>query len=469
MDKLPRESGFPFRFGKILPSQFYTLPVAGNKIRSPVYLESLRDSVLAYDKPDFRCPDPVALKTAYLIVKRKFRLPQYARLIPLTTVLDGTSETSSMYTRSPCLPWITYGFKTKQDVYQDPESRASIIHFVDQVQRGEDIKPADVACFARSHLYDPSDSEPKVRATWGFSATVIALEAMFAMPLIDLWKSYVGPWAYGYETARGGHRKISTERPAGIIHTSDFSHFDSSVSKELINYAFDILEEYIDFTSLPDVSAVRLVNQWTWIRRNFCVCTIRLPNGERFRKHTGVPSGSYFTNLIDTIVNAIVMNYIFMDSRISILYEKYLGDDSFIVADGRLSQEALTESASRCGFEINLVKSKISGVLTDHQFLGFGFTDDGMPIKPKEYWYDALRCPEREDETIDDYRSRALGLLYAANGIDFEMHAILSREARGVSNIVVGRGLSRMLEHLGVRAIEPEPPPAMQLFLQTQY
>lgn len=469
MDKLPRESGFPFRFGKILPSPFYTLPVAGNKIRSPVYLESLRESVLAYDKEDFKHPDPVALRAAYLVVKRKFRLPQYARVISLETVLDGNSEVSSMYTRSPCLPWITYGFKTKQDVYQDPESRSSIINFVDHVQRGQDPKPADVACFARSHLYDPTDSEPKVRATWGFSATVIALEAMFAMPLINMWKSYVGPWAYGYETARGGHRKISTERPQGMIHTTDFSHFDSSASKEIINLAFDILEEYIDFTSLPDVSAVRLLNQWTWIRKNFCVCTIRLPDGERFRKHTGVPSGSYFTNMIDTIVNAIVINFIFMKNGNPILYEKYLGDDSFIVTERGISHFALLQGARQCGFEVNLKKSKMSDKLTDHQFLGFGFTDDGMPIKPREYWYEALRCPEREDETIDDYKSRALGLLYAANGVDFEMHSILANEARGVSNIVVGRGLSRMLEHLGVRSIEPEPPPAMQLFLQSQY
>ena len=210
---LPRGRGFPFRFGAIGPSKYYTLDVEPDKIRSPVSMALLREGVEKYGSNLCVIDDPL-YNIAVLQVKRDFRLPVQARPIKLEDVLDERIE-SKMYTRSPGLPWIYHGYKSKRDVFQDPAARESITAFQRKVAAGENIKPADVACYARSHLVEPGDPY-KVRPVWGVSATQIALEAQFAQPLINKWKTYSGPWSYGYETTKGGHGRICREQPEGL-------------------------------------------------------------------------------------------------------------------------------------------------------------------------------------------------------------------------------------------------------------
>jgi hypothetical protein len=236
--------------------------------------------------------------------------------------------------------------------------------------------------------------------------------------------------------------------------------------------AFSVLEDNIDFTEYSDGSSAdsfHTYNEWSWIQKTFKHCVIRLPNGERYRKHTGVPSGSFFTNMIDTIINAIACHFIMLVCAARINYEKYLGDDSFLVCDRQVELAEAAEAAKRLGLNLNIEKSCVSPKLSDHSFLGFGFTSEGLPTKPRSFWLSALQHPEREDRDVDDYKSRALGLLYANCGVDFELHHLLASEAAGLKELHLPVNLERMFEQLGISEIDPEPPPPMDLLLKTQY
>lgn len=129
---------------------------------------------------------------------------------------------------------------------------------------------------------------------------------------------------------------------------SDLSGFDKSIKTDLIIAGFVMIR--MAFAELSAKDEYLLMQLCTY----FCVSTVHVNHPKfgnlTFNKHSGVPSGSVFTNLIDTLVHVIVlnMNYptIINDGKFAVC-----GDDilmsipkSFKVSDLRLaySKEGLT-------------------------------------------------------------------------------------------------------------------------------
>lgn len=130
--------------------------------------------------------------------------------------------------------------------------------------------------------------------------------------------------AYGYETMLGGHLRILNRFGSqGNFTSSDFKSFDKYVPDWLIRIAFDILLNNIDFTKYRDYgvpSAQHLYEAWKYLVDYFIKTPIRLANGDRYRKFSGVASGSYFTQLIDSIVNWIVVTYSLRKQGLTIIF-----------------------------------------------------------------------------------------------------------------------------------------------------
>lgn len=136
--------------------------------------------------------------------------------------------------------------------------------------------------------------------------------------------------------------------------SSDYKNLDKTIPAWLI--WIDILFINLDLTlyqdrGVPDTNA--LIKAWKYLIDYFIRTPIRLCNGERYRKGSGVASGRYFTQIIDSIVNWIVTNYVIRKCGRKVLDICVLGDDSFVAIDDKLDMEAFAFFAAKCGMLIN--------------------------------------------------------------------------------------------------------------------
>lgn len=92
----------------------------------------------------------------------------------------------------------------KGDIKRDPDAIQSVRRVAHFIKQGHTVELPDCCAYVRSHTCEVG--EFKVRAVWGYPATVTFMEAMFALPLINAYKELpmsVRPIAYGFETLTG--------------------------------------------------------------------------------------------------------------------------------------------------------------------------------------------------------------------------------------------------------------------------
>jgi hypothetical protein len=128
------------------------------------------------------------------------------------------------------------------------------------------------------------------------------------------------PIAYGIEMATGGMAYINDMCQSHIgkkYIMTDYRQFDKTPPAWLIRDAFSIVFDSLDLKHVEDsegevwpVNEVRTQRRIKKLVSYFINTPIRLASGERFRKRGGVPSGSTFTNIIDTIINCIVTRFV---------------------------------------------------------------------------------------------------------------------------------------------------------------
>lgn len=432
-----------------------------NYWRSPVTANAIRNDVLSFKNSYAGTDIPPLLRTAIGRAYRAFRLPEPVKMLHLNDVFDYDLQ---IWSRSPGLPWKSLGYKTKRDVVTDPRATKSIRWFWHRIKNGESINAPDCCAFVRSHLAEPP--EAKVRAVWGYPMTLTMGEAVFAVPLIEAYQKHLSPIAYGYETAVGGTRRLVTEmQGAGYYGAIDFSSFDKTVPACLIDAAFDILESNLDFVNYRHhgiADARKTVLMFDYIKDYFIRTPIRLCNGERYRKFSGVASGSYFTQLIDSVVNYILITWMCLEVLGDLpSYIKVLGDDSIFRVSRHFCLDDFADLAESIGMKINVAKSVVSRNPSNLTFLGYQL-NDGTPSKPFERWMAALLYPEYPDRAWDDVASRALGLLYANLGVDSQFDTLCRRiivlqpfDLHFSANIV------RMLRMIGWNHVDRRPPDMM--------
>jgi hypothetical protein len=132
-------------------------------------------------------------------------------------------------------------------------------------------------------------------------------------------KEQDGPIAYRVEMATGGMvyiNEMCKAFPNQKYLMVDYKEFDKSIPPWLIRDAFKIIFDSFDLCSFEssdgkkwNANPVRTKIRISALVKYFIDTPVRLPSGERFRKNGGVSSGSMFTNIVDTIVNAIMMRY----------------------------------------------------------------------------------------------------------------------------------------------------------------
>lgn len=102
----------------------------------------------------------------------------------------------------------------------------------------------------------------------------------------------------------------------------DFKSFDTTPQPWLINDAFDIIRENIEFVDIEGSLS------FEFSREFFINTPVIMPDGRMWLKQLGIPSGSYFTQIIGSLINHILITFIQLKYWGRSFTTKVLGDDS---------------------------------------------------------------------------------------------------------------------------------------------
>lgn len=295
----------------------------GDYTRSFYTLEGHYKNLWNYDRPILPKPQDSILDLAIEISRHEFRLPQMV-------------ESYGFYelARVPFIPassagWNYIGKKGDPGNHEIAISRAHLClnwwHeelLLSPTRRTFRYHP-DLA-WTRTQIGTVED--PKIRQVWGKAFENIILEGMSAYPLIQAYRQTGYPMPIGLNYFKRLPSIINRTLYDGVTYNYgvgiDYKRFDSSIQPWLINTCFDILEENIIF---PDPQSYWA---WNYSKHFFTHTPVVMPDGRLWYKHLGVPSGSYFTQLIDSIANHIVTTYAQLKHYGRSFKTHVLGDDS---------------------------------------------------------------------------------------------------------------------------------------------
>lgn len=248
----------------------------------------------------------------------------------------------------------------------------------------------------------------KTRSVFAYPLDATLLEAKYFYPINERILKRRTPYSGGISRAALGSRLTSTLRKK-YIYEFDYSRFDSSIPVGLIRICFEIFKTWFHVSEHANLN---LIFQY------FINTPLVMPDGNLYvGKAKGVPSGSCFTQLVDSIVNFIVC--IAVDSKFNLgvsWYETHVvGDDSIFTSNQYIEIEAISRFVQNFGFTINASKSRLIVTGQRFHFVGFYFVH-GLMTKPIEevltsaVYTERHRKVDNEDEHVGDV-FREIGLL----------------------------------------------------------
>lgn len=226
------------------------------------------------------------------------------------------------------------------------------------------------ACYQKSAVVKPG-KEDKVRFIWGYPVLMTIFEGMFALPLIQHCKKLESVNSNMFTSFCSTPYSDFYQNTADIYGNEnclvvDYSNYDSSVPAWLIQAGFEVIEQAFHLN-------VELRNVLHMIEHYFIHTPILLSTGTLFVKHHGIPSGSWFTNILGSLVNAMMMMYCNMEVGRKPIVMKTMGDDNLTIG-GRIDIEKMSKSLHECfGVEINPSKCYV-GKVYGAKYLGRVFS-----------------------------------------------------------------------------------------------
>jgi len=239
---------------------------------------------------------------------------------------------------------------------------------------------------------------PKTRLVWMASLSTTIVGTRFSKRVSEAMAKR-RPFVWGLRDMDKGALVSELESRFRYIYCFDFSGFDSSISSEMIDDAFGIAKTHLDLS-------VEDEDLWKRYVSDFIHSRLLSHTGEVYRVHRGVPSGSAFTSIIDSIVNLIAINYAWSkvtghapnQDRMLIL-----GDDAVIASDVRIDVGELASAFSDLGLTLGVGAGKTSVVDTHNSREGYAnlvhflgrYWRCGEPVRPEFELLQRMILPER--------------------------------------------------------------------------
>lgn len=264
---------------------------------------------------------------------------------------------------------------------------------------------------APSIAYKRTQLGGKTRLVWGYPLEMTIMESRFARRLIEKYLRKQTPMAFGLSKFLLGARVENINQRFGQTYGLDFSKFDSTVPQRLIHLAFSILSTWFRDEDLEKFG-------WKEIVKYFIYTPIVMPNSKLYRgKCHGVPSGSYFTQLVDSVVNCLLQFWLAEEVGYSLSHEGFmvLGDDVIISIPREVELTELSEKLKTIGMIMHPEKTT-----REAHFLGATWIK-GIPYRDMEEVLQKMVYPEnyRKYPSADRYERRILAMMliqqYAAS------------------------------------------------------
>lgn len=306
-----------------------------------------------------------------LLTKKKISPIDCDKLI--TEPLTFLSEPSA----SAGYPYICNGPTKKRDVVMTDSFREEMHDLLLFITRLDDANFLDYrtkvypcVAYQKTAVVKPGKTD-KVRFIWGYPLIMTMLEGIFSIPLIERCKELeretsemftsftLQPYSQAYVTLQERY----SAAPATVI---DYSTYDSTVPDWVINDAFDLIFDM--FTMQKEYRTIFKV-----VRHYFIHTPIVLSSGTMFVKHHGIPSGSWFTNIVGSLCNALMMMYISILAHKKPTIMKTMGDDNLTIKGRQDVGKFSIILKDTFGVVVNPSKCYI-GPLTGAKFLGRTFS-----------------------------------------------------------------------------------------------
>jgi len=354
--------------------------------------EKLFEALKAYDRAYQWQPNTRLLSKAYNVVHSMFsRLD--GTLIPMDwrEVLHFANKTASAGA-----PYFMKKREVLESGYKFDPSRVG-------------LDPCVAYFRTQSRRSDDGGFKPKVRLVWGFPLDTTVAEGRYARSAIQALSRIKTPYVLGLSRTHIAAR-LSAFQWAPLVGSFDWSKFDASVPPQLIRLAFKIVRGW--FAEVEET-------EWNAIVKYFIHTPIVMPDGRvYFGKTGGIPSGSYFTGLIGSICNLLLIEYLTHEQGAGIRDILVMGDDSVVALSHALDLRRMGEVARlQFGMELHPDKQRYTRYDHDLEFLSHCWKK-GRPTRPREVSRAKAVYPERGFNSklpIHELRIERLLGLYADN------------------------------------------------------
>lgn len=279
------------------------------------------------------------------------------------------------------------------------------------------------------HRVQHGSAGPKNRLVWGYPQSITMAEGTFARPLIEAYKHRRCVMAFGKV-----RHKLSAQM-TGILNSHakyglDMSRFDATMHPSLVHMAFNILSKNFDWYESN-------YSHWCKIENYFIHTPILMPDGYVYTKHRGVPSGSYFTQMIDSVVNYFAIQYANFRLTGELLHENkilVLGDDSVFGSPHAISLSKFARELGDLGLIMNPDKSNLALEHQSVEFLGH-LWKSGLPERPMSDIAKRMVYPENHSK-IRDGRKRIKTRVYPYITDALSAHKIITRYQKCANGII---------------------------------
>jgi len=412
-------------------------------MRDPSTPERVMKHFMMFDRT-WRAPPKTGLfDKACHLVERMFQF-----MIGKCPVLDLKPETFDKISRqldltsSPGLPF-SREFKTQGDCLDIMYDHAKRINHFAKFLPAHSIRAPPCMIAQRPGLLrvDELDEKTKARAVWAYPGAVKVIEMRYTIPIYERLAQFWGtsPYPVGTNMLKGLPMIIDhlvADGNHGAV--SDISKMDQSASPQLIHRAFDIISTWLDFGN-NDSSQQRNLLVYDFLQYYFIRTPILLPSGQLVRKYGGVPSGSGFTQLVDTLISLIGACYALLQQGYhddDILNHVFaVGDDVAMSVRPSFSITKMSDSFADLGLEVNTEKVMFSRNCKELKFLGY--SKDGWRVhRDFVELLKAAYFPEKFVGTQQRSAQRLLGQALASGLCDaafgyFAQKALMKAELEG--------------------------------------